>query len=245
MAQCCKNAFLKNTMGQQASSRDLHQTDSIYQYSNFVVFLLCFTKYGNNFINTVLKFRSFRSAFDHDFGRRIHNASYEKLVDESEKSIPANVFQPKTEQVFLKTGRHSFIFIVRCRHQKVTCGAVVKDAVRFEQDLAAFWRMTGINTAQVLVSEVTLRTMESMLRNAYRSDFIVDDDEILEHYGIHALIHDRFFKMEENIIQECPGKLTLKRAAHEMLCDESVIPELDRIFAGAGRQNVKGHSVIS
>lgn len=170
-------------------------------------------------------------------------ANYEKLVDENEKSIPANVFQPKTDQAFLKTGRRSFIFIVRCRRQKVTCGAVVKDAVRFERDLAAFWRMTGISAAQVSVSEVTLRTMETMLRNAYRSNFIIDDDEILEHYDIHSLIHDHFFKMEEDIIQECPGQPMLKQTAHEMLCDESVVPELDRIFAGAGRQNVKGHPV--
>lgn len=82
-----------------------------------------------------------------------------------------------------------------------------------------------------------------MLRCADRGDYINDCDDILEQYGIYALLRDRFFKMEESVIQECPGQLALKQMVHEILCDESMAAELDRIFTPAGYTNVKGHPV--
>ena len=170
-------------------------------------------------------------------------ANYEELTDKTEKFASANVLQTKTDQAFLKTGRRSYIFISRIHRQKITCGAAVWDPGRFERDLAAFWAATGIKAVQVSVSEITLRMAESMLRCADRGDYINDCDDILEQYGIYALLRDRFFKMEESVIQECPGQSALRRMAHEILCDESMAAELDRIFAPAGYANVKGHPV--
>lgn len=170
-------------------------------------------------------------------------ANYAEWMDENKKFIPDTALKIKTEQAFLKNGRRSCIFISRICRQKITCCAVVQELDRFDRDLADFWNTVGINAVQISVSEITLRTAQSMLHRADRSGCINDCDEILEYYGVYSLLRDRFFKMEERLIPECPGYSTLKQSAHQILCEETVSAELDRIFAQTEWKNIKGHPV--
>lgn len=169
--------------------------------------------------------------------------AYAELMDGNDNFVSNTALKVNTERAFLKTGRRSCIFVSRIHRQKITCGAAVQEADRFEQDLADFWNTVGISAVQISVSEITLRTAESMLRRADRSGYINDCNEILEQYGIYSLLRDRFFKMEERVIQECPGYSALEQSAHEILCEETVTAELDRIFTQTERTNVKGHPV--
>ena len=83
-----------------------------------------------------------------------------------------------------------------------------------------------------------------MLQNAACNGFIEDDDDVLERFELHRL-NARFGKgvqFSEKMI-EPRTKDMLYRDVQRYLSNETLLPELDRIYAGKSDSTATGHPV--
>ena len=110
------------------------------------------------------------------------------------------------------------------------------------------WKnLKGNGTAEIVqgsLEEVTFDSVCDMLSSSNRSDYIKDDDEILERFGLDKLAHRHWgsFDFGENIIERA-GKKELYDTVSRFLARDTFLPELDRIYAGSPQKRVSGHPV--
>ena len=94
------------------------------------------------------------------------------------------------------------------------------------------------------LEEVTFNTFRTMLSCADRTDYINDDDEVLEQFDLNKL-YGRLAKgieYGEDII-DYREKNSVYDEAQRFLANDTFIPELDRIYAGSINYKVTGHPV--
>ena len=94
------------------------------------------------------------------------------------------------------------------------------------------------------LEEITFSTIRNMLLQAERREYISGDDEVLEQFDLDK-INRRFGRecsFEEALIEDA-SKSKIYEAANQLLSHQSLISELDRIYAGKKMTNVIGHPV--
>jgi len=76
-------------------------------------------------------------------------------------------------------------------------------------------------------------------------DYIDDDDEVLEQYGLDEIKsrRSRGVQFGENLIDPPESKSALYKAAGKLMADDALIPELDRIYRGRTGKKAFGHPV--
>ena len=141
----------------------------------------------------------------------------------------------------------AFFFVVDEDDDSVTAGAIVRDpAAEVKDFLSAFTDKLGLNVdpSGIETEEVTFDSVCDMLSSSNRSDYIKDDDEILERFGLDKLAHRHWgsFDFGENIIERA-GKKELYDTVSRFLARDTFLPELDRIYAGSPQKRVSGHPV--
>ena len=86
--------------------------------------------------------------------------------------------------------------------------------------------------------------MRNMIQRANQRDYIPDDDEVLEQFGLDKLEYrySRGCRFDEGLIEHC-SKKKIFAAAEQLLSNETLKPELERIYAGKAKANAIGHPV--
>lgn len=150
----------------------------------------------------------------------------------------------KTNTFNLLRLSEAYSFVNDASGDMVTIGIIVKKCSNLNNLISEYLRAIGTELMETCLEEVTFSTLRNMLGYACRNDYIRDDDEVLEQFDLDKLErgYGRGVAYEEKILNDC-NKKTVYEEAGRFLAKDTLIPELNRIYAGRGKQNVIGHPV--
>jgi len=163
--------------------------------------------------------------------RKAHREQVRKL------SIKSNKFNQKF-------CRNSFYFISDCTDGIMTIGIISEQSEDIKATLKAYLHHVEYELKDVVISEITINSIENLLSSADRYDYINDDYEILERYGIDKITGrgSRGIEYGENLI-EARSKNEVFTSAEKYLLHNTFLPELNRIYAGSSYAKPYGHPV--
>lgn len=168
--------------------------------------------------------------------------SQEEEQNKKEKSEVARTIRIKGDTFNSQNDKNSFYFIADASDCVVSAGVITDNPAKVTNGIERFLKSIDLPLRDITVSEVTLNTLASILSNAYGADYIDDDDTVLEKFNLHKLRGRSSISYGENII-EFYEKEELYAAARRYLMDETLLPELERIYVGKSKNKANGHPV--
>lgn len=140
--------------------------------------------------------------------------------------------------------REAFLCVGGVDEDGVTVVALLKTGDDVQRLIGTYLEMLEFPVENGRLEEITLHVAKGLLQNAARSGFIEDDEDVLERFELHRL-NARFGKgiqFSEKMI-EPRMKDAIYREAQRYLSNETLLPELDRIYAGKSDSPATGHPV--
>ena len=173
-----------------------------------------------------------------DNGAKEADAALEKQT-ESEREIGK-----KTEK-FHERETRAFCFLASKTEEGVTFGLIVKDALHLTRFASRFAKHIGIEAHDLTPIEITLSDVEELLRHAERRDFIEDCDKVLARFGLEELSdhHIGSLAFGENLVDTEARREALFEGARRYSAEQTLVPELERIYAGCKTLGAVGHPV--
>ena len=168
--------------------------------------------------------------------------NFSDLSEDGKRLAPSNDFSAKVQEVWEQSGQHCMICVSFISSKKIVLAAVSEAPSDFGKTLSYFWEHNSFKVEKTEVTEITFKLLDMMLRNAARRDYIDDIDTIYEQCGLSAFEH-RYTRPDEQILPAACSETELREQAGSILCEESLMPELDRIFAGSCVPGVTGQPV--
>ena len=150
----------------------------------------------------------------------------------------------KSEDYNHKRSKDTYAFVSESTDGLLTAGVIVDRAENVQRVAEAFLNYIGCPLKDVSISEITIGNIQQLLGRSDHNGFIDDASEVLEKFGIDRAVGHRGRGIEfgENIIGDCTLK-ELQVKADRYLLNESLLPELERIYAGSPRKKPQGHPV--
>lgn len=150
----------------------------------------------------------------------------------------------KSEEFNRNHSNNSFYFISEIDNTVVTAGVIADNKNKVESDLAEFFKYLDLTMKDVAVNEITFSGIENLLGAANCRDYIEDDDDIMERFGLDKITgrRGRGIAFGDNIIEDCT-KEKIYESARKYLLNETFIPELDRIYSKKPTSKTYGHPV--
>ena len=165
--------------------------------------------------------------------------------DRDAKEERAIQISRKTEGYNNKNAEKSYIFISDLGHHEITCGIVSAVSTNAIKCANSFFKYLGIAVKDLEAGEITFGSFRNLLGRASRDDLVEEsDDEVLDQFDLDRIKYGtRGVEYGENLLSEVTDKSLLFEAPERFLCEETLRPELDRIYSG--KMNVKafGHPV--
>ena len=127
-----------------------------------------------------------------------------------------------------------------------TFGIIATYCMNLVDFVENFAKSVGLNAKIALPDEITFANMQNLLSNADRQSYIEDDDVILERFGLDRISGGRFgrgLEFGENLINYNARKEDLFASARKRFTNETLVPELERIYTGGKSLYAKGHPV--
>ncbi len=162
----------------------------------------------------------------------------------SKQGITFNkVLSEKSESLFQKLKRSSYIFTVSSKENKLTLCAILKNICDIHTAINKYESMSEFNFVSIKYEEITFNTMKSLLRTAEINDFINDSSEILRCFGLQELGTYKTMHYTEFFVNENNTKDNLFSKASQLIYSYSLESEIERIYYGKPLKKVKGHPV--
>ena len=150
----------------------------------------------------------------------------------------------KTDNLFRKAQYRQVAFMVSNNGANVVFAMIVPCAEEAEKTFEQFLRTLPFKLKTYKMEETTFGELRSMLSCAERNDYIYDMDIILDAFGIQPLIARQGPEaFGEALVNTEKVREQLQAEVEEMLFGESMLPEIDRIYAKGNVKNVQGHPV--
>lgn len=174
----------------------------------------------------------------------ITNASEEQEDSRRAQREKVRKLSIKSDDFNQRHCKTSFYFISDCSDGVMTIGVISNRSENVTEMLSSYMKHLDIELHDLVVSEVTINSIENLLGSADRQDYIDDDDEVLERYGLDKITGRRGRGIEygENIIEE-QSKKDVFNSAEKYLLHDTFLPELHRIYAGSSSVKSYGHPV--
>ena len=143
-----------------------------------------------------------------------------------------------------KQKKKAFFYVTDVSEDTATVGVICCESISLDKQIASYLAAIEINLKDIYIEEITFSATRNMLQCASRNDYIGDDDEVLELFGLDKLTgrYGRSVEYGENIFDES-DKGEIYKEADRFLARDTFIPELDRIFSGKSAYNACGHPV--
>ena len=122
-------------------------------------------------------------------------------------------------------------------------GLITSDSMNLVEFAEKYANHIGINATLAMPDEITLSSMQSLLNGACRQGYIADDDEILERFGMAKLGRRYSLEFGENLVNYKACREELFESAKKLFGNETLVPELERIYAGGKIAYAIGHPV--
>ena len=123
-------------------------------------------------------------------------------------------------------------------------GAVISESRELaEKYLPEFIKTADIRSDDIELCEVTFKELEDLLSVAEDNCFIDDGDDIMEKFNIRNIYRETrhmLFDVGENLIEDM-SRRTIYGKIEKTLYARTLVPEIDRIFAGPENKRFRGH----
>ena len=161
---------------------------------------------------------------------------------DEQMQIVSEIFE-KSEEHFEKTKGDSFIFVAHIRRGKATLGAVLKDRKDTNKLLNKYIRTLPIQLEYPKLSEITFNEFFNLLSSARNNGYIENDEKILNLFDVGDM-HPRYNHCDygESVLNENPSQERVYKICDNLLFNETLAPELDRIYASK-HTGAQGHPV--
>lgn len=168
--------------------------------------------------------------------------------ERSERAERATALQSKIEMFFISRERNCHIAVSNIIYKKnkaVLCAAIKKGSLTNDA-IAEFIKAVDMEADQTVVQEVTLDAYCKMLQVSKWNDYIENDDDVCEALGIADLTKShvrRELRFSETLLSDVVAKEELLCKAENLLCDNSLKTEIERIYQGPLTKSAVGHPV--
>ena len=105
-----------------------------------------------------------------------------------------------------------------------------------------FLRFLDLPPDKFNVTEITYNTFKSLLHKAYRCDLVEDDDAVIQKFRLDLLENRRSVRFGEGIV-DWREREELSAVATEYCMEETLLPELERIYREKSNSAAIGHPV--
>ena len=142
-----------------------------------------------------------------------------------------------------KNEHGSFCFVSDIEADMIICG-IISETDDITDCVSDFFEAIDVKASDVRTEEITLSSMQSLLRIGARMDYTADDEDVMKHLGLAELNRGmRGTQFFEHILSPFTDKDALYSTAKRLLSEQTLIPELDRIYAGKAKIKAFGHPV--
>ena len=140
--------------------------------------------------------------------------------------------------------KDSFYFIYAVEDGVLNMGVICNRSEDLDPTLANYLKYINYELKDVIINEITISETEHLLNNAFHDDYIPDNDEIMERFGIDKVTgrFSRRLEYDEKIINEST-KESIYSSAQKLLLNKKLLPELKRIYSGTATDKPYGHPV--
>ena len=177
--------------------------------------------------------------------RTVSEGEAKELSRQEQRALAAELAE-KSESLFQKCGQQHLLFTVAVRDRSATFGAITKTNENVDAVFAEYQKGLPFAIESHKTEEITFAALTSLLSGADRNDYIQDDDEVLEAFGIESL-DSRYSSPDfgEAILQADMTAEKARKISEDLLFSDSLTPEIERIYAGSGngKRKPQGHPV--
>ena len=170
----------------------------------------------------------------------------------TEENNDRRVMQQRTRRIARKSdefnqlqGGKTYYFISDIGNDEVTVGIIDSGTGDKTKQIRAFFKSVDIAAKEFDVDKITFSSMRNLLSCADRNDYIGDDDEVLEKFELDRINgrYVRGIEYGENLLNEITCKEELLAKANELLANDTLTPELERIYSRKTNAKAFGHPV--
>jgi AAA+ superfamily predicted ATPase len=150
----------------------------------------------------------------------------------------------KIQEFNYKCNRDVYCFVAAFSDGLLTAGMITDQTENAQALMHNFLKSIGCALQNTTLSEITISGIQQLLGRADHGSYIEDASEIMERFGIDRVTgrRGRGIEFGENIIDGCNRKDILK-TVERYLMSETMLPEMERIYAGTSAKMVQGHPV--
>lgn len=164
-----------------------------------------------------------------------------KYNDRKEMEIISDNIKQKTE--VLNAEIEDYIFVEKFSSESINIAVIMLTFGDVKTLVKDFLNDIEFEISDMKIEEINLAKFREMSRNA-DTEYIRDDDEMFEKIGIEPICNH--YRLDsgfgENVIST-PQKKKLYEMAPKCMCDNTLIPELDRIFEIPNKTGLLAHPV--
>lgn len=151
-----------------------------------------------------------------------------------------------SQTFYIKSDKKDYVFAISTGNNNVIYfGAIINERGNIKSVLDNYMKLCNFKTEYNSIEEQVFDRLRDNLRIAEYSNFIRDDEDLTEKFGITPLLNQHGFnslKYGENII-ELKSREKIVDEAKKHLYSDSFLPEIDRIYAGKMIKAPIGHPV--
>ena len=157
----------------------------------------------------------------------------------------ASSFPDVNEMFYQKNHKQCYLFVAGIKSKKATIGAIVNGDKNIELLLKRYLKTVSLDATVSVIEETTLKSLLSLLRTGDRNYFVSSTYDILEDLNLSVFDGRRHYdiKYTENLLTETVNKETILQDSREMLFENSLSPEIERIYMGKSCGKTKSHPV--
>ena len=156
----------------------------------------------------------------------------------------AENMQNLSQRFYLNSDKKDIVFGINTdKDNRMRLGAIINENSDIKKVLDKYMKLCGFEADYDLIEEQTLEFLRANLRMADGADFIDDDCDLADKFGIGELF-GRYcgLRYDDNIL-EPKSREQIVSEAQRHLYSESFLPEIDRIYAGKKLKTPIGHPV--
>lgn len=181
-----------------------------------------------------------------EFNAVIKNEEWDKRYNDREAfRIYCHDIADITSEFNNRLKPDDFICLTGAKHNEAQFTAIIRSKISPEKLFHSYVKALGLELLAESEDEIILEATEANLRRANRMEILDDEDEVINFFNLDFLINRRFgprFPYSENIIDDY-SKESLQLAAQRLFTNQSLLPEIERIYSVKRKGHFVGHPV--
>lgn len=176
--------------------------------------------------------------FFYEIRTKAESESIKKTGGEEHKFI-TNALCERSELNYIANNKEYFIFASNIKKGEIIFNAIFKSKAAVEATFMEYIKDLDIDIKIVKISESVLNNIRTLLRVAQSKELVQDKNSIMQDFNFDKI--DMLFS--ENLIKDNGSKEKFIAEAESMLLDDTLVPEIERVYTRPLINGAVGHPV--